>query len=314
MDLGIQIEPQFGYRYEDVVEISESALDSGFRKVWFSDHFMLNKDATDRVLLDPWLTMAALVRENQNIHVGSLVFCNSYRNPALHAKMGATLDVLSEGRFDFGFGAGWKEIEYEAYGYRYAPNHERIDQFIEAIQIVRGAWTERVFSFQGTHYQVKDLISYPKPVQTPHPPIIVGTMYGRRRMVDTAARYGDGINLAWAFGHSQAKAIFDRIETIQRSLGRDRGRFRHTLGYWSSVFDSDDEIEDAIAKGAKERGIGTEEYGHRVASAMWGTPESIKERLLECRRLGVSDVILMLPYGREKEQMQKLSSVAASLR
>ena len=314
MHIGVQIEPQFGYKFEDVVEICESALDSGIRKVWFSDHFMLNKEATERVLLDPWLTMAALVREIEDVHVGSLVFCNSYRNPALHAKMGATLDVLSEGRFDFGFGAGWKKVEYNAYGYRYPSDHERIDQLIEAIQIVRGAWTQEVFSFRGDHYQVEDLISYPKPVQSPHPPIIVGTMYGRSRMVEVAAKYGDGINLAWAFGYREAKTIFDRIDEIQRSSGIDPTCYRRTLGYWTRVFDSEEQIEDAVTSGAKERAIQVEEYRKRVASALWGTPESIKERLLQCRELGATDVVLMFPYGREKDQMQKLGPITESLR
>ena len=105
MQIGVQIEPQFGFTYDRIQEIAEHALLTGFSHVWFSDHFMLNRDATDRVLLNPWLTMAALVRDADDICVGTLVACNSYRNPALHAKMAATLDVISEGRLEFGIGA-----------------------------------------------------------------------------------------------------------------------------------------------------------------------------------------------------------------
>ncbi|MHA1246437.1 MAG: LLM class flavin-dependent oxidoreductase [Candidatus Thorarchaeota archaeon] len=121
MRIGVQIEPQFGFTYDRIQEIAEHALLTGFSALRFSDHFMLNKDATDRVLLDPWLTMAALVRDVDDIRVGTLVACNSYRSPALHAKIAATLDVISEGRLEFGIGAGWKEIEYRAYGYDFPP-------------------------------------------------------------------------------------------------------------------------------------------------------------------------------------------------
>ena len=313
MEIGIQIEPQFGFSFDDITRISSVGLNTGFRKVWFSDHFMLDKSATDKVLLDPWLSMAALVRENPETHVGSLVFCNSYRNPALHAKMGATLDVLSEGRFDFGFGAGWKRIEYEAYGYTFPHDNERIDQLVEGIQIIRGAWTENLYNFTGKHYTVKDLISYPKPVQKPHPPIIVGTMYGRSRMVEVAARYGDGINLAWAFDLETVKGIFGKIDNVLKKTDRETSGYRKTLGYWTRVFESEGQIDEAIHSNAKKRGIPEEEYRKRVESALWGTPESIRGRLREYKDAGASDVILMFPHQQETQQMEMLGPVLSNL-
>ena len=155
MRFGVQIEPQFGFNYNDVLEIADKALGNGFEVVWFSDHFMLDADATDRVLLDPWLLMAALVRDNDKIRVGSLVFCSSYRMPALHAKMAATIDVLSNGRLEFGIGAGWKKLEYNAYGYEFPDFPTRAEQLEEAIEIIRGAWTQDKFTFEGKHYQVR---------------------------------------------------------------------------------------------------------------------------------------------------------------
>ncbi|MFW9815222.1 MAG: LLM class flavin-dependent oxidoreductase, partial [Candidatus Thorarchaeota archaeon] len=175
MRFGVQIEPQFGFEYNDVLDVSEKALENGFEVTWFSDHFMLDADATDKVLLDPWLIMTTLVRDNSKIRVGSLVFCNSYRNPALLAKMGATIDVLSNGRLEFGIGAGWKELEYKAYGYDFPEFPIRMKQLTEAIQIIRGAWTEEKFTFKGDYYSVEELVSYPKPVQKPHPTIWVGS-------------------------------------------------------------------------------------------------------------------------------------------
>jgi len=113
------------------------------------------------------LLMAALSRDNEEIRIGSLVFCNNYRHPALHAKMGATLDVLTNGTLEFGIGAGWKEIEYNAYGYNFPPDMVRIRQLEESIQIIRKIWTENKPSFDGEYYHLDQLVSHPKPVQKP---------------------------------------------------------------------------------------------------------------------------------------------------
>ncbi|RLI57167.1 MAG: hypothetical protein DRO87_06935 [Candidatus Thorarchaeota archaeon] len=122
---------------------------------------MQDSDSTDRVLLDSWLVMTTLVCGNPGVRVGSFVFCNSYRYPALHAKMGTTLDVLSDGRFEFGIGAGWKQLEYEAYVIPFPDSLMCVSQLEEALQIIRGIWTEDKFTFAGSHYAMKDLVTSP---------------------------------------------------------------------------------------------------------------------------------------------------------
>ncbi|MHA1813088.1 MAG: LLM class flavin-dependent oxidoreductase [Candidatus Thorarchaeota archaeon] len=125
LQIGVRIEPQFGFTYDRIHEIVGHALLTGFSVLWSSDHFVPNEDATDRVLFNPWLTMVALVRDVNDIRVGTLVAYNSYHNPALHAKMAATLDVVSEERLEFGMGAGWKEIEYRVCGYEFPPRESQ---------------------------------------------------------------------------------------------------------------------------------------------------------------------------------------------
>ncbi len=139
MRLGVQIEPQFGFEYGEVLAIADLALKVGVFNIWFSDHLLLDRDATDRVLLDPLLLMTALARDAREVRVGGLVFCNSYRNPALLAKMCATIDVLSSGRLEFGIGAGWKELDYRTYGYPFPPARTRIEQLDEALHVIKGA-------------------------------------------------------------------------------------------------------------------------------------------------------------------------------
>jgi len=304
----VQIEPQFGFTYDDVLGISKAAIDNGFSALWFSDHFMLDKDATDKILLDPWLMMTALARDNSDIRIGSLVFCNSYRPPALHAKMAATLDHLSNGRLEFGIGAGWKEIEYNAYGYKFPDAHTRIDQLTEALQIIRGIWANDKFSFKGDHYSVDEIVSYPKPKQSPHPTIWIGTMYGRKRMLEVTAKYGDGINVAWTYTAEQCKKMFSRMDDLAIKYGRDPSEIKRSVGFWTRCFESEDEMESAVIEGAEKRKMSVDDYRKRITSAMWGTPDMLVEKLRGYQDLGVSHAILMLPSESEMKQIEMIGS------
>jgi len=303
VEFGIQIEPQFGFDYEDISKIAHKGLDNGFSTVWFSDHFIMDGNSTDKVLLDPWLVMTALVTENPDIRVGSLVFCNSYRNPALHAKMAATLDVLSGGRLEFGIGAGWKKIEYDAYGYDFPDDMTRIEQLAESIQIIRKIWSEDKASFEGKHYKIKELVSFPKPVQQPHPTIWVGTMYGKQNMLKLTAKHGDGINLAWVFTPKQLDSIFSKLEAYRKEYGRSE-EIKKSVGFWTHVFENAEGLEKGIIEGAKKRNIPLEKYRERVASSMWGTPEMLVEKIKAYDELGVSHSIFMFPHQEEQEQIE----------
>ena len=303
-EFGIQIEPQFGFALNEVEQIAEVGLANGFSTLWFSDHFMLDADAVDKVLLDPWLLMTALVTINKEIRVGSLVFCNSYRSPPLHAKMAATLDNLSNGRLEFGIGAGWKKIEYDAYGYPFPDDLTRIAQLGEAIQIIKGVWTHDKFTFEGEHYHVKDIVSFPKPVQKPHPKVWVGTMRGKEKMLELIARYGDGINVAWTFSSSQCEEIFRNLDRLYKANGRDSTEMGKSVGLWTRCFVTEEEMDIAILENAAKRGVSEEKYRERISSALWCTSETMVDRLRQYLDLGVSHIILMLPHGEELKQIK----------
>jgi alkanesulfonate monooxygenase SsuD/methylene tetrahydromethanopterin reductase-like flavin-dependent oxidoreductase (luciferase family) len=303
MDFGVQIEPQFGFDYETISSIARKGLDNGFSTLWFSDHFMLDAESTDRILLDPWLVMASLVQKFSDLRVGSLVFCNSYRNPALHAKMAATLDVLSKGRLEFGIGAGWKHLEYKAYGYEFPNDMTRIAQLAEAIQIIRSIWIEDKANFDGEHYKIKDLVSCPKPFQKPHPTIWVGTMYGKEHMLRVAAKHGDGINLAWAFTPEQLALIFKQLDDYGKEYRRP-DKIKKSVGFWTYVFEDESDMETAIDEGARKRNISPEKYRERVKSAMWGTPEDLVEKLHAYQDLDITHSIFMFPQEEEIKQIE----------
>jgi len=159
--------------------------------------------------------LAAVTRK---VRVGSLVLCNSYRNPALTAKMAASLDFISGGRLEFGYGAGWKKDEYMAYGFPWHDTPVRAEQMAEAIRLMKGMWTEEPFSFRGKYYAVKDAVCNPKPLQKPHPPIWIGGG-GEKIMLRLVAGYADG----WNSGLYSPEVLKRKMEVL-RAHCEDVGR------------------------------------------------------------------------------------------
>jgi len=131
--VGIQIEPQMGYLYDEIVKLTKAADDADFYSLTVSDHFFGNIESVEKRAHDAWTLLALLVPQTERIRLGTYVTCHSYRNPAHLAKIVADLDNASNGRIDLGIGAGWKKSEYEAYGYPYPSAKIRVLQLIEAI-------------------------------------------------------------------------------------------------------------------------------------------------------------------------------------
>ena len=152
VEIGIQIEPQFGFSYGDVRDIALLCERVGFNSLWCSDHFFLDGQSEERNCFDPWTLLAGLARETSLLRLGTLVTCVSYRYPAVLAKIAANVDIMSEGRLDFGVGAGWKQAEYEAYGIPFPSVKERVDRFEEALNIILKLWTEPRVTFEGKYY------------------------------------------------------------------------------------------------------------------------------------------------------------------
>src|SRR5947209_13018905 len=160
--------------YETMTRVAQTADECGYESVWLVDHFHTIPYPSQEVTFESWTTTAALARDTKRVRIGQMVTCNSYRNPALLAKMARTVDVLSHGRLDFGIGAGWYEHEYRAYGYPYPGTGERLRRLHEAIQIILAMWTQDEATFEGSYYQVKGAINQPTGAQTPHIPLLIG--------------------------------------------------------------------------------------------------------------------------------------------
>ncbi|MBD3406521.1 MAG: LLM class flavin-dependent oxidoreductase [Candidatus Lokiarchaeota archaeon] len=175
--IGIHIEPHVGYSYEDIVVLAEAADKADFYRFTVSDHFFGHPKGTENQCYEAWTAIALLVPQTTQIMLGTQVTSQSYRNPALLAKIVANLDNASNGRIDLGIGAGWKKAEYDAYGYEFPSAKTRILQLREALQILDLLWTEDRPSFDGQFYTIKDVRFLPKPVQKPRVPIWVAISY-----------------------------------------------------------------------------------------------------------------------------------------
>ena len=137
IDFGVQIEPQYGFTYKMIRDIAGAAESLGYESIWVSDHFFMTDDSVGTPCLECWTVLSALARDTKVLRLGPMVSAQSYRNPALLANIAASIDHISGGRLCFGIGAGWKEVEYRAYGYPFPRPAVRIRQLEEAIQIAK---------------------------------------------------------------------------------------------------------------------------------------------------------------------------------
>jgi F420-dependent oxidoreductase-like protein len=189
---GIQV-PNQNASWEEIRDAFQAAEALGFHSAWVFDHFMPIYGSEDGDTLDGWTLLAALAAETSRIRIGVLVTGNTYRNPALLAKMATTVDHVSGGRLILGIGAGWFERDHTAYGFHYGTDRERAERLAEALQVITKLWHEDHPSFHGKYYTLDHAPYAPKNVQRPGPPIVVGGK-GKKWIVPLVGRYADGWN------------------------------------------------------------------------------------------------------------------------
>ncbi|HEU5374402.1 MAG TPA: TIGR03560 family F420-dependent LLM class oxidoreductase [Ktedonobacteraceae bacterium] len=161
--------------HEALLEIwREADTHSLFEHAWISDHFMSLGNDPSGPCLESWTLLAALTAQTQRLRIGVMVTGNTYRHPAVLAKMAATVDIIAHGRLNFGIGTGWSEQEHRAYGILLPPPGERIRRLDEACEMIRRMWTERTVTFAGRYYHLHEAYCEPKPVQRPTPPFAIG--------------------------------------------------------------------------------------------------------------------------------------------
>lgn len=286
-------------KWAKTVEIAEAAEALGFDSLWVYDHFHNVPRPAHETVFECWSTIAAISQRTSRIRLGQMVGCNSYRNPALLAKITSTIDVMSGGRLEWGIGAGWYENEYRAYGYDFPKPKDRIGMLRESVEIVLGMWTESETTYKGTYYEVNRANCDPKPVQKPTPPVWIGGG-GEQITLRVVAQHAHCSNFGgqpdeWAhkrnvlFGHCKA-------------VGRDPADIRMT---WSpEVFIRETEAE-IVAAG--NRSLWSEDLDSWRKNNLVGTPDQVSEKIRTYVELGCRGFVPWCPDYPDTETIELLA-------
>lgn len=289
MDFRVFVEPQQGATYADQLAVAQTAESLGFSAFFRSDHYLAMEREGLPGPTDSWVTLAGIARETSTIRLGTLVTSATFRYPGPLAISVAQVDAMSGGRVEFGIGAGWFEAEHRAYGIPFPPLGERFERLDEQLAIITGLWSTPVgetFDFPGVHYTVADSPALPKPVQRPHPPIIIGGG-GPKRTPALAARYASEFNLAFPTLDFTALQ-FGRVRTALEAAGRSADDMTYSAAF--VVCAAEDEAQLARRAAA----IGREVDELRANSPLVGTPAEISGRLTSFAEAGVQRVYLQV--------------------
>ena len=231
--------------WDETLEMAKHAEATGWYSIWFADHFMPNAEDTSGPYAECWTTLAALGAAVPRVRIGALVTGNTYRHPAVLAKMAANVDQISGGRCVLGLGAGWQENEHRAYGINFSTLGGRMARFEEACQVIKGLFTNDKTNFQGKYYQLTDAPLAPRPVQNPLPLLIGGG--GEQRTLRIAAKYADEWNV-WGTPEVLAHkgAILNRY---CEEIGRDPKSIKHSAQGMLALTDDESLAERMRASG-----------------------------------------------------------------
>lgn len=298
------IEGQEGVSWQDWQAIAEACERHGIPALYRSDHYLPLEGNEHRQVLDAWGTIIALAAATSTLRLGTLVSPATFRHPSVLAKLVVTADHVSGGRVELGLGAGWHDREHAAYGFPFADLRTRMEVFTEQLEIVRGLWADEPFTFQGRHYALDHVDSQPKPLQRPHPPLIVGG-FGGRRSAALAARWADEYNTPFPTLDEVRERRAIAAEAWEQA-GRGADTLRFTVMTGLLVGRDEDDLRDRSRRLAEKRG--TDEV---PASFVTGTVEQAAARLREMRDAGVDRVMLQLLLHDDLEQIRLIGEELA---
>jgi F420-dependent oxidoreductase-like protein len=301
MRVCLMIEGQEGVTWEDWVRLARLAEQHGLEGLFRSDHYtaIIRPDAAAH---DAWATLAGLAAVTERIRLGTMVSPATFRHPSVLARMAVTVDHISGGRVDVGMGSGWYEREHLAHGFPFLDGKQRFALFAEQVEIVVRSWTEERFDHDGAAYTLRDQRALPRPVQEPHPPLVLGGTV-KPRFAALAARYATEVNTLGAPNDE----LRERRATLERAceeLGRDPGTLGYSVMTACFVGETEADVHDRLARFLSVRGDGSDPAGlaaERRDRWLVGTVEQAAERIAGLRDIGVSRVFLQhLNHGDDE--------------
>ncbi len=284
--------------WSGVLELWREIESTGWDIACVTDHFLPNTKDREGAMLESWSTLSALAALVPRMRVGTIVLGNTYRHPAVVAKMAAQVDIISGGRLILGLGAGWQQNEHKAYGIPFYTMRERLERLDEACEVMRGLWTNKRTTWKGRHYELSDAPLDPKPVQTPHPELMIGGG-GERVTLRIVAKHADHWNV-WG-----GPKVLTRKGAILNehcaAVGRDPKSITRSVNMALQITDNKADVDKLADTIATRMGRHADDARD---TCLAGTPEQIRERLQELRAAGC-DVVFVPSLFRPLPELRR---------
>jgi alkanesulfonate monooxygenase SsuD/methylene tetrahydromethanopterin reductase-like flavin-dependent oxidoreductase (luciferase family) len=279
--------------YPEIKALALRAEEYGFDSVHVPDHLISFDPERRQPFLEAIALMSAITVETQRVKIGHIVLANSFRNPALTAKIISTLDNISNGRALLWIGAGWYEEEYKAYGYPFPSAKERVDQLEESLTIFKKLFTEDVTNFEGKFWKLENCKNFPKPIQKPWPQIVVGGK--QNRLVTIACREADGINLP----HHGLDELEERTRFIASKLkkyNRDPEKFEISTYNLITFVNNEEELNGTISQMIERAKQENQELSKEqiLRNSFIGYVEDVKAKIKRAEDLGIRKMVLVI--------------------
>lgn len=303
MDFRVFVEPQQGATYSDQLAVAKAAEALGYSAFFRSDHYLAMSGDGLPGPTDSWVTLAGIARETTNIRLGTMVTSATFRHPGPLAISVAQVDEMSGGRIELGLGAGWFEAEHKAYAIPFPALGERFERLREQLDIITGLWTTpegETFDYAGSHLSVVDSPALPKPVQRPHPPIIIGGG-GPKRTPALAAKFAAEFNAPF-MPLDGITTTYDRVRTALTDAGRAPDSLTYSAAFVVCAGRDDAQVSTRAAA------IGREVDELRGNSPFAGTPGQIVDKLGPFAEAGVQRVYLQLLDMSDLDHLELIAS------
>ncbi|MGQ3411144.1 TIGR03560 family F420-dependent LLM class oxidoreductase [Natrinema sp. LN54] len=304
LEVGLLL-PQYGTEIGTVRDAALKAESLGYDAVWLEDHFQSWIGDPRRATHECWTTLSAVAEATDRIRLGTLVTSQSYRHPALLAKMAATVDRVSDGRLELGLGGGWYADEYDRFGYEFRePPAERLRRLAETVGILQGLWTNETYSHEGEHLEIdlENAFCEPQPVQEPHPPIWIGGG-GEDFTLRYTAELADG----WNYGTLEPEGFAEKLEVLRDHCESEARYDEIRKSAELFVF-----VGETTEAAAEKREAFRDEFlsdgpseprefflSGYLETAPTGTPAEVRDRLADYADAGIEEVMLAVPNAAD---------------
>ncbi len=303
--------------YAQALRTAKRADTQGFYSILLNDHFFSPFRPAREPQLECFTTLSAIAAVTTRIRVGSLVAAVAFRSPPLLAKIASTLDHVSNGRMVLGLGAGWEREEYDAHAYPYPSNAERLDQLADAIKLIKAMWTQDEPTYHGTYFSIEKAYNNPRPLQKPHPPIMLGG--SGSKLLKIAAAEADILNLippifngkdlindpaaAVRFDKAELKRRIGKLHALAKEAGRDPKDIEISGLSLVSISKEKGRADASAREIAKRMGFADEEAARRAPSILAGTPDEVKREIRSRIEETGMTYFVVLPDSEESHEL-----------